>query len=890
MSQNATRTENPPTTDGRTGRPDGAERSGRRRLRQAWLPLVLAYLVSGPTYVQGQTPPNPPTVEITANEDAPYGYINNRAFAITIVWSETVSTFNANYIRLENSELLQNSLRSLDTDKCENTPGGGDAENRCWTARIRPLEEGPIRIEIPADSASTNTTGDVLTVIADFTPPVVTINAPSTDVTGPFDITIRIDEDTRTAPTNNDIRVTNGTAIENEFERDPPDGNVYTARIAPSSTGAVIIEIPAGVVVDLAGNDNQSTSIVVNAVIEAQGPEITTDGEEPVNGPFRITITFDVPVTGFDESDLMVENGTVSEFEGSGNTYTALVTPTSDGTVTISIPANAAEDDERNQTGASNILKVEADLTAPIPVITSDAATPVTRPFTITVTFNEVVNDFTIDDIKVEHGTISEFQSVDSGTGSIYTARITPELPEHGTDSITISIAEGAATDEAGNESEAAEDLVINADTAGPIPVITTDATPPVTAPFTITITFAEPVTRFTIGDLVVTGGSVSDFDGEETEYTALITPDESGTVTIDIPAGAGLNEVGYPTRTATPFTISSDTVAPTATITTTDETHPPVKEPFGITIAFSEDILGFGTDDIIVTLGEAKDLAVLASENPTDPTTVIAVITPDGSGTLRVEIPPGSFTDVNGLENTEAVVFEILADTVPPTVQITTESVAPVTGRFEIAITFSETVTGFTQDDIEFPGGNGWVVAFLQTGDAGYTAIVNPHVTGAVDIRIPEAAAVDRAQHPTDVHEFSIIAYLEDDVQGAKPTIRTTATAPVRGPFPVNIYFTEDVIGFETGDLVIGNGQAGEILGRGDRYTSTIWPDTDGEVTIDIPDGVAEDLSGNPSRAADQFSIMAQITVVPALPTAGLILMALALAALSRHRLARHR
>ena len=55
-------------------------------------------------------------------------------------------------------------------------------------------------------------------------------------------------------------------------------------------------------------------------------------------------MTFSESVTGFDVSDIAVTNGTASNVQGSGSTYTFDVTPTADGDVTVSIPAAAAQD------------------------------------------------------------------------------------------------------------------------------------------------------------------------------------------------------------------------------------------------------------------------------------------------------------------------------------------------------------------------------------------------------------------------------------------------------------------------------------------------------------------------------------------------------------------
>ena len=45
--------------------------------------------------------------------------------------------------------------------------------------------------------------------------------------------------------------------------------------------------------------------------------------------------------------------------------------------------------------------------------------------------------------------------------------------------------------------------------------------------------------------------------------------------------------------------------------------------------------------------------------------------------------------------------------------------------------------------------------------------------------------------------------------------------------------------------------------------------------MTVDIAAGTAEDGAGNPSAAADQFSITADLTPVPVLPLAGAVVLA---------------
>ena len=88
--------------------------------------------------------------------------------------------------------------------------------------------------------------------------------------------------------------------------------------------------------------------------------------------------------------------------------------------------------------------------------------------------------------------------------------------------------------------------------------------------------------------------------------------------------------------------------------------------------------------------------------------------------------------------------------------------------------------------------------------------------------------------------------------------------------------------------DLVVGNGSASELQGNNATYTVTITPEASGTVTVDIAAGAAQDSAGNPSAAAAQFSITADLTPVPALPLAGAIVLALLLLRGARQRAAR--
>ena len=104
----------------------------------------------------------------------------------------------------------------------------------------------------------------------------------------------------------------------------------------------------------------------------------------------------------------------------------------------------------------------------------------------------------------------------------------------------------------------------------------------------------------------------------------------------------------------------------------------------------------------------------------------------------------------------------------------------------------------------------------------------------------------------------------VDADTMSPTVVISSDAVAPVTGPFSIAIAFSEPVTGFENADFVVGNGSASALQGNRSIYSATIAPVASGAVTVDIAAGAAEDDAGNPSVAAERFSIVADLTQVP--------------------------
>jgi len=83
-----------------------------------------------------------------------------------------------------------------------------------------------------------------------------------------------------------------------------------------------------------------------------------------------------------------------------------------------------------------------------------------------------------------------------------------------------------------------------------------------------------------------------------------------------------------------------------------------------------------------------------------------------------------------------------------------------------------------------------------------------------------------------------------------------TEGSRTTRTTIPIIVSFTEDVTGFDTSKVKITNGTIDNFNGSGAEYTFDIIPVIQGDITVNIAENVAQDISGNGNTAASEFSI----------------------------------
>ena len=213
-------------------------------------------------------------------------------------------------------------------------------------------------------------------------------------------------------------------------------------------------------------------------------------------------------------------------------------------------------------------------------------AAPVHGPFGIVITFSEAVSGFDAADFVIEGGALVEgsLSAVDERT---WHAEIAPA----GSGPVVVGIrANAVRVDGLGNA--ASEPLTVEADLAAPSVELSTDATAPFTAPFTVRVTFSKAVSGFTLSDLVVEGAQAMGLLHEPGApwYDVLLAPveDPSG-IRVTVPAGVAQDGAGRG-NTASP-TLHLRTIV-TATFSGVPESHDGSTE-FTAELHFSEEPQG---------------------------------------------------------------------------------------------------------------------------------------------------------------------------------------------------------------------------------------------------------------------------------------------------------
>ena len=773
------------------------------------------------------------------------------------------------------------------------------------------LARNPVTDFSPLSGLKANITDvDITIPDPDTTQPTVSITVPSTPQNEAFDATITFSEVVSDFVQTDVSLSGTATATITAWSANT-ENTIYTATVTPTASGTVILNVAAGVATDAAGNNNiaaTSNSVTVAPESDTTPPSVRISVPEgPQNGAFDVTITFSEAVLDFEQADFSLNpsildlrtrlaTASITAWTTTDDiTYTATVTPTTSGQITLYIASGVATDANGNgNTVAVKNVKVDLD---PPSVLRIDA--PGTRfsaqngAFNVSIHVSEEVRfvpdkillmgdaNATIGQWHLEIGNRDQYVlGIGNRDQYVYRAKVTPTT----SGTVIIWIKAGYVTDTAGNLNTGptiAKSVSVDLDPPS-VSILTPDGVQ--SGAFDVTIIFSEE-DRITVLDDEITfqendisfTGSTADpsivlfslkSDSHSTRnyiYNVRIKPSTSGDVVINIPAGVVTDAGTNRNTAATPKTVTVDLDKPTVTIGVLSGTQ---TGAFDATITFNEAVSGFALSDVSLNSSTAS---ITGWRSNSENTVYTATITPIASGTVTISVPADVATDAAGNTNTAATPQTVTTAitnspvTMAPTASISVPSDVQ-NGAFDVTVTFSESVSDFVQSELVLTGSASITSWSANTENTVFTATITPTVSGEITFNVNANVATNDAGNNNTAAAIQIVTV---DMDAPSVTLALLLTEVNRSG--VQITFTEPVDGFEHTDLsvttsgltakdpsVLSNGQVinypiVSISGwtpsqDGKTYTAYIKVNTttEGQVIVNVPAGVATDIAGN--------------------------------------------
>ena len=622
------------------------------------------------------------------------------------------------------------------------------------------------------------------------------------------------------------------------------DNITYTATLTPvagitQSNNHIVLDNTG--VSDIAGNLGSGITSSNAYMIDSLRPTATIVIADPVlkaGETSLVTVTFSEAVSGFDNSDLNVPNGSLSALtsQDGGVTWIGTFTPSSntrDTTNLISLN-NAGYTDLAGNTGSgiTNSGNFTIDTVRPTAtVVVADTALKIGDTSQVTITFSEAVSGFTNADLTVANGTLSAVSSSDGGM--TWTATFTPASAISDTSNVITLDNSGVqnGSGNAGSGSTDSNNYVVDTQRPTATVVVSNDHMG-VGGSSLVTITFSEAVTGFSAADLTTDNGTLSNLStNDNITYTATLTPvagitQSNNHIVLD---NTGVSDIagnlGSGITSSNAYMI--DSLRPTATIVIAD---PVLKagETSLVTVTFSEAVSGFDNSDLNVPNGS---LSALTSQD--GGVTWIGTFTPSSNTrdtTNLISLNNAGYTDLAG--NTGSGITNsgnFTIDTVRPTATVVVADTALKIGdTSQVTITFSEAVSGFTNADLTVANGT---LSAVSSSDGGmtWTATFTPAsaISDTSNVITLDNSGVQNGSGNAGSGSTDSNNYVVETQRPTATIAVANGTLGIGQTTTVTITFSEVVSGFDLSDLSVANGVLSNLASSdgGKTWTATLTP-----------------------------------------------------------------
>ncbi|WP_460885544.1 Ig-like domain-containing protein, partial [Photobacterium alginatilyticum] len=605
-------------------------------------------------------------------------------------------------------------------------------------------------------------------------------------------------------------------------------------------------------------------NITVNAVDDAK-PTVTTfsasDTQLKAGETATITIELSEASSDFNIGDISVTGGELSNFVSTSATqYSVLFTPTADSeaTATLDINAGSFTDAAGNGNTAATQLALTVDTQAPTghSVALNDTSYNSSEASSASFSFTggEVGASYSYTISSANGGAdVTGNGTLTSATQSI--GNINLGNLNDGTLTLSVTV-----TDSAGNAAGAVTDTATLDKTK---PTVTTfsasDTQLKAGETATISIVLSEASSDFNIGDISVTGGSLTNFVSiSATQYSVLFTPTVGSetNATLDINADSFTDAAGNGNTAATQLLLTVDTQAPSGHSVAFGDTRYSDSEKGSASFSFTGAEVGASYSYTISSANGGSD--VTGNGTLTSATQSIGNINlgglNDGDLTLSVTL-----TDTSGNAATAVTATSALDTAVPSGHSVALNDTSynsseassasfSFTGG-EVGASYSYTISSANGGaDVT---GNGTLTSATQSigninlgnlNDGTLTLSVTvTDSAGNVATAVTDTATLDKTR-PT------VTTFSASDTQ-----LKAGETATI------SIVLSEASSDFNIGDISVTGGELSNFVSTSATQYSAIFTPTansEANATLDINADSFTDAAGNGNTAATQLSL----------------------------------
>ncbi|WP_275545430.1 Ig-like domain-containing protein [Pseudomonas sp. Marseille-Q0931] len=395
--------------------------------------------------------------------------------------------------------------------------------------------------------------------------------------------------------------------------------------------------------------------------------------------------------------------------------------------------------------------------------------------------------------------------------------------------------------------------------------VITLDVTPVNDAPTDIALSAA---TVSHSGGINASVGSLSTTDvdtGQTHTYTLVSGMGDTHNALFSIQGGmlrandaAALAPGAYSVRVATSdgsatfeksFTITAtDDVAPIVTSITRDGAASTNATSLGYTITFSEAVTGVDISDFALgSTGTANGTITSISGFGSSYTLTVSDVSGDGTLGLYLNAAATGISDISGNPILGGFVGQSYTiDTTPPSASIVVADATLAAGETStVTITFSEAVTGLTEDDLTVANGT---LSALSSSDGGitWTTTLTPtaNISAPTNLITLDKSGVSDLAGNAGTGIATSNNYAVDTARPSATIVVTDNVLTIGETSLVVITFSEAVLDFTLSDLSVSNGSLSGLNSSdgGVTWTLNLTPNTG---VADATNLITLDLSG---------------------------------------------